>query len=75
MTSKPHDDLPAIACGGDPVDLQAVSIWDESKQQNVCGLCGSANLTSGYGLAGGGGIGFYNFCNGCHRVLDKSEDE
>lgn len=69
------DNVSAICCGGGPTDPKAVSVWDEVKQQNVCGLCGSADLHSGYGLAGGGGIGGYNFCDGCHRVLDKSEDE
>jgi hypothetical protein len=68
------DDVPAIMCGGGPTDPEAVSVWDENRQLNVCGLCGSSDLTAGYGLAGGGGIGGYNFCNGCQRILDKSED-
>lgn len=69
-----RDDVPAIACGGGPTDSDAVSVWDEDRQANVCGLCGSDDLASGYGLAGGGGIGSYNFCRGCQRVLDKSGD-
>lgn len=68
------DAVPAIACGGGPIDEKAVSVFDEDRQQNVCGLCGSSDLTAGYGLGGGGGIGGYNFCNGCQRILDKSED-
>lgn len=56
------------------IDQQAVSVFDEETGRNVCGLCGSAELEMGYGLAGGGGCGVYNFCHGCNRVLDKSED-
>jgi histidinol phosphatase-like enzyme len=52
----------------------AVTVYDEVRLANVCNLCGSADISAGYGLAGGGGIGAYNFCNGCQRVLDKSTD-
>lgn len=57
-------------------NLQAepVTVWSETLERNVCGLCGSADIEAGYGLAGGGGCGMYNFCNRCQRVLDKSPD-
>lgn len=57
------------------IDQEAVSVWHEEVNLNVCGLCGSSDLETGYGLAGGGGCGTYNFCHGCNRVLDKSEDK
>lgn len=55
-------------------DPSAVTIWDEERQRNVCGLCGSQDIEPGYGLAGGGGIGTYNFCTSCQRILDKTEE-
>lgn len=58
-----------------PVDQEAVTVWNEELRRNVCGLCGSADIVPGYGLAGGGGCGAYNFCDGCQRVLDKTEDK
>lgn len=63
-----------IVCGGGKIDESAVSVWNDDIGRNVCGLCGCYDLSPGYGLAGGGGIGGYNFCNGCQRILDKSED-
>lgn len=63
-----------IACGGGKPDPEAVSVWDEERQRNVCGLCGSDELEAGYGLGGGGGVGGYNWCRGCQRILDKTED-
>lgn len=69
-----NDDVSMICCGGGPVDPKAVTRWDEERQRNVCALCGSADITAGYGLGGGGGIGTYNWCGGCERILDKSED-
>lgn len=68
------DKANVFACGGGPIDKEAVSVWDEERQANVCGLCGSDSLHAGYGLGGGGGIGAYNWCNGCQRILDKKED-
>jgi len=50
------------------------TVYDEDRNANVCNLCGSADVEAGYGMAGGGGPGMYNFCNGCQRVLDKSTD-
>lgn len=55
-------------------DQAAVTVWDEEQGRNVCGLCGSKDIEPGYGLAGGGGCGMYNFCKSCFRVLDKTED-
>lgn len=55
-------------------DNEPVTVYDEARNANVCNLCGSADIQGGYGLAGGGGIGVYNYCNGCQRVLDKSFD-
>lgn len=55
-------------------DKDPVTVYDEARNADVCNLCGSADIQSGCGLAGGGGIGMYNFCNGCQRVLDKSTD-
>jgi len=56
------------------INPEAVTAWNEEKQRNVCGLCGSADVVGGYGLAGGGGCGAYNYCGSCHRILDKTED-
>jgi hypothetical protein len=61
-------------CAPREPDKQAVTVWNEAIGQNVCGLCGSAEIVPGYGLAGGGGLGAYNFCHHCQRVLDKTED-
>ena len=72
MNERANDN--EIVCGSGQVDKAAVSVWDEEQKRNVCALCGSADLVPGYGLAGGGGIGGYNWCNGCEMVLDKSED-
>ena len=69
-----NNDVPSICYGGGPVDKAAVSVWDEATGRNVCGLCGSADLQPGYGLGGGGGIGAYNWCQNCERILDKTED-
>lgn len=66
---------PVFVCGGGPIDPKAVTVWDEKRQRNVCALCGSDDIQPGYGLGGGGGIGGYNWCNGCERILDKSEDK
>lgn len=64
-----------LLCGGGPVDDKAVTVWDEDRQRNVCGFCGSDDIHPGYGFGGGGGIGGYNWCAGCERILDKSEDK
>lgn len=41
----------------------------------LCGLCGSDALEMGYGIGTGyGGMGVYNFCNGCNSFLDFCED-
>lgn len=69
------EENPFICCSGGEIDKNAVTVWDEQRQRNVCGLCGSADIHAGYGLGGGGGIGAYNWCNGCKRILDKSEDK
>lgn len=57
-----------------PSHKSPVTVYDEARNANVCNLCGSADIEMGYGMAGGGGPGVYNFCNGCQRVLDKSPD-
>lgn len=41
----------------------------------VCGLCGSTEVESGYGFAGGYGLGVYTFCLGCNSFLNVVEDE
>lgn len=53
---------------------EPITVWDEKAEMTACNLCGSHDIESGYGMAGGGGPGLYNFCNGCNRVLDKSPD-
>ena len=60
--------------GANVGDKEPVTVYDETRNANVCNLCGSADVEAGYGMAGGGGPGVYNFCNGCQRVLDKSPD-
>ena len=50
------------------------SFADPGTDKQVCGLCGSDKLDSGYGLGSGYGIGVYTFCNGCNNFLDFSED-
>lgn len=39
-----------------------------------CSVCGCAELTFGYGFAGGGGIGGYVICLGCDRIIAKQVD-
>lgn len=39
-----------------------------------CSVCGSTELTFGYGFAGGGGIGSYVICLGCDRIIAKQVD-
>jgi hypothetical protein len=51
------------------------SVLDPARDDlTVCGLCGSEELESGYGLGSGYGMGSYNWCHGCHSFLDFSED-
>lgn len=50
------------------------TIFCEKKNANVCGLCGSDEVTPGYGLGSGYGMGSYNFCMDCYTFLDFSED-
>ena len=38
-----------------------------------CPICGGA-LATGYGFAGGGGIGPYRFCLACDELIDKRVD-
>jgi len=38
-----------------------------------CWTCGSTNIESGYGLAGGG-CGAYMYCSDCSTILDKTQD-
>lgn len=42
-----------------------------SLEGECCSVCGSAELTFGYGFAGGGGIGSYVICLGCDRIIAK----
>lgn len=51
-----------------------VSVFDPVSECNVCGLCGSDRIESGYGLGGGYGMGSYNFCFDCNNFLDFCED-
>lgn len=39
-----------------------------------CPKCGSDKTECGYGLAGGGGIGPYMYCESCGYIWDKSSD-
>lgn len=52
-----------------------VSVENETGDGNCCGLCGSESLHSGYGFAGGYGLGSYLFCDECSSVLDFCEDK
>lgn len=51
------------------------TVFDPVAQKQVCGLCGSAEVESGYGLGSGFGIGVYMFCNDCFAFLDFVEDK
>lgn len=51
------------------------TVYDKSQNKNVCGLCGSSEIESGYGIGSGYGMGSYNFCNECDTFLDFSEDQ
>lgn len=42
--------------------------------QQVCGLCGSDEVSMGYGLGSGFGMGSYTFCENCYAFLDFCED-
>ena len=46
----------------------------ESGGKQRCGVCGSGDVSMGYGFAGGGGLGGYIFCDNCCTVLDFMED-
>lgn len=46
----------------------------EREDGDHCSVCGSAELTFGYGFAGGGGIGHYVMCLGCERIIAKQVD-
>lgn len=52
------------------------TISDETGDTCICrcGLCGSDDIESGYGLGSGYGMGSYNWCHGCNSFLDFSED-
>jgi|HubBroStandDraft_4_1064222.scaffolds.fasta_scaffold00070_51 hypothetical protein len=50
------------------------SVYDPIRETNVCGLCGSEELDTGYGIGTGYGCGSYNFCTDCDNFLDFSED-
>ena len=49
-------------------------MFDEIRQRDVCGLCGSDAIESGYGFAGGFGLGSYVICTDCWTVMDFFED-
>lgn len=71
----PQDEDKPSSCKADrPITKEAVTVWSEELGRNICGLCGSTGIVPGYGLAGGGGVGAYNFCDSCLRVLDKTAD-
>ena len=40
-----------------------------------CPRCKSYNTEPGYGLAGGGGIGLYMYCNDCGNVYAKAVEK
>lgn len=48
--------------------------WCDVSDSQICGLCGSDELDTGYGYAGGYGLGCYNYCMACNSVLDFCED-
>lgn len=52
----------------------AKSVMNPITGTMVCGLCGSDELESGYGFAGGFGLGVYNYCGGCRSIIDFVED-
>jgi hypothetical protein len=67
---------PGVHCTGrflDPKECP-VTVENETGDGNCCGLCGSESLYSGYGFAGGYGLGGYTFCLECDSVLDFCED-
>jgi hypothetical protein len=40
-----------------------------------CPQCKSPRTNVGYGLAGGGGIGMYMYCEDCSHIWDKFSDQ
>jgi hypothetical protein len=67
---------PGVHCTGrflDPKECP-VTVENETGDGNCCGLCGSESIESGYGFAGGYGLGAYTFCLECNSVLDFCED-
>lgn len=55
----------------DPFEEELFSAVDEVKE--ICPHCGSDEVSSGYGLAGGG-IGSYTFCMACDEIINKKQD-
>lgn len=50
------------------------TVLDSFSGRAVCGLCGSDEVQSGYGLGSGRGIGSYSFCMNCNTFLDFCPD-
>jgi hypothetical protein len=65
---------PGMCVDGKFVDEGPATVLNPVTEETVCGLCGSDEIESGYGLGSGQGMGSYNFCGGCNSFLDFSED-
>lgn len=46
----------------------------QNESADRCPICGSTNLSFGYGFAGGG-LGAYTFCCDCDEILTKTRDD
>ena len=62
------------ACGKFLREATPQSFWDDDRNRQCCGLCGSQEVEPGYGLASGRGCGSYTFCTECYAFMDFSED-
>lgn len=67
---------PGLCLDGVFVDSKEcpTTIMNESHTGLLCGLCGSDQVESGYGIGSGYGMGCYNFCFECNTFLDFIED-
>ena len=64
---------PGVTAVGKFASNAPTSATDPITDRQVCFLCGG-ELFSGYGLAGGYGLGAYMCCEECYAVQDFCED-
>ena len=65
---------PGVCADGKFTDDPGPCSFEDRSGRAVCGMCGSDELSPGYGLGTGRGIGSYTFCKGCNTFRDFVED-